>query len=137
MRVFLFTLLFAGVLLYVASLSYNKVVSLAVARSSINYFQSSPDEKKSDVLVINGCEGKFSVNPRHLLVPDSGEVQIINGDSSPHTIGFAYTRFWESIPPGGSLVVKMDYLQESSKVLITCDGLLLEDPPTIARLDLK
>jgi hypothetical protein len=137
MRTLLFTLLFIGVLVYVASLSYNKVVSLALARSSINYFQNSPNDKESEVIVIGNCEGKFSFNPRNILIPASGEVHIINSDSTPHTIGFAYTRFWESIPPGGSLVVDMDYLKESNKVLMTCDGLLLEDPPTIARQDLK
>lgn len=147
-KLMIITLTIVGVLVYVGFYGYNRLLNVSLASNVQSFTDDIESGIKSSVMTISDCtpgyipffpsyNGKIMIHPNNIEIKANAKVKIINGDSTPHTIGVAFTKVWESINPGGALEIDTTQLPPSGKWFITCDGINLGDqspviqPPSI------
>lgn len=144
----LFTLsFFVGLLGYLGIFSYQKVIDISFASGAKNYYTGSKNALVKNVMTLKSCDpgaipaisfwkGTIEIEPRSVNLDVNGQLRIVNGDSTPHTIGITGTKIWESINPGDSIEFKYSSFPKPGDWGIVCDGINLGmDSPSIGVLD--
>lgn len=123
-------------MVYVGFYGYNKLLSVSLASNARNY--SNVAGVSTDVMIISECSagyipllpsynGKIIMEPQIIQVQGGETIKIVNGDSTPHTIGIVNTKVWEAIEPGDAIEIKISDLPSAQKWFLTCDGINLGD----------
>lgn len=132
-----------GLIGYVGAFSFQKIISIAFASGTVNFYEGAEKAAPTSVMTIKSCnegelpflknfQGSIEISPRDARLEINRRLRIVNGDTTTHTVGIAFTKFWEVVEPGDALIVTYDKLPKAGTWGITCDGINLGDKaPTI------
>ena len=142
-KVFIILVFAFGLIGYVGVFSFQKIISIAFASGTVNYYEGAEKATPTSIMTLKSCsggdipflrsyQGDIEISPRDARLEINRRLRIVNGDTVPHTIGIAFTKFWEVVDPGDALQVTYDKLPKPGIWGITCDGINLGDKaPTI------
>lgn len=143
LRILIILFFVIGLVSYLGVFSFQKIVAIAFANGTVNYYEGAKNAKPTSVMTIKSCTpgqmpfvpsfgGSIEINPPNARLDPSQRLRIVNGDTSSHSIGIAFTKYWEDMSPGGSLEISYQALPKSGTWGIICDGINLGDrAPTI------